>query len=84
MKSKLSWLIPLVVPTRYFSKCSESRESHLIEAVVSSDWRSVVERCEVTNWREALAAALTHAAFEELPSLCAYLGQRLLAQEGAM
>jgi hypothetical protein len=34
----------------------------------------------VQNWKEALAAALTHAATEELSSLCAFLGQRLLAQ----
>jgi len=53
----------------------------LIRAVVCQDWRSIVERCDVENWREALAAALTHAANEELPSLCAFLGQRLLAKD---
>jgi len=66
---------------KYFIKCSDSSESHLIRAVVCQDWRSIIERCDVENWREALAAAITHAANEELPSLCAFLGQRLLAKD---
>ncbi|KAJ8957314.1 hypothetical protein NQ314_006562 [Rhamnusium bicolor] len=46
-------------------------------AMVSEDWGSIINNCELSSWKEALAAALTHASNEDLPVLCEQLGNRL-------
>ena len=80
---------------KYFSKCAseEDCELPLIEAIVSSDWSSVIERCDVeNNWCESLVAALTYnggniqegrVTSPELEQLCWKLGYRLLKVENA-
>ncbi|XP_023021491.2 LOW QUALITY PROTEIN: COPII coat complex component secretory 31 [Leptinotarsa decemlineata] len=51
--------------------------SSLISAIVSEDWSSIINNCEVSSWKEALAAVLTHATDDDLPVLCELLGKRL-------
>ena len=75
---------------KYFSKCASEEDSELplIEAVVSSDWSNVIERCDAgKNWCESLVAALTYkggniqegtVTSPELEQLCCRLGNRLL------
>lgn len=45
-------------------------------AAVTEDWAPVVENCDVSSWKEALVAAITHTT-EDYPSLCESLGARL-------
>lgn len=54
---------------KYFEQ-SEGYVSSLISALVSEDWVTVVNNCDVKSWKEALTAVLTHASDEDLPSLC--------------
>ncbi|CAH1984308.1 unnamed protein product [Acanthoscelides obtectus] len=61
---------------KYLEQC-EGYISSLISAVVSEDWTSIINNCEVSSWKEALAATLTHASDEDLPGLCEQLGDRL-------
>ena len=75
---------------KYFSKCAseENCELPLIEAVVSRDWSSVIERCDAgQNWQESLVAALTYCGGSpldgtvtspEFEQLCSRLGSRLM------
>ncbi|KAF7281898.1 hypothetical protein GWI33_004098 [Rhynchophorus ferrugineus] len=56
---------------------SEGYISNLISALISEDWGSIINNCEISSWKEALAAALTHASEEDLPILCEQLGSRL-------
>ncbi|XP_043916319.1 protein transport protein Sec31A [Protopterus annectens] len=49
----------------------------LITAVVSQDWKEIVQSCDLQNWREALAAVLTYARPDEFSALCDLLGTRL-------
>lgn len=49
---------------------SEGYVSSLISAIVSEDWANIINNCDVDSWKEALAAALTHASDEDLPFLC--------------
>lgn len=49
---------------------SEGYVSFLISALVSEDWSSVVNNCDINSWKAALAGALTHSSEEELPLLC--------------
>ncbi|XP_044758611.1 protein transport protein Sec31A isoform X2 [Coccinella septempunctata] len=56
---------------------SEGYISSLISALVTDNWRSIIENCDITSWKEALSAALTHASDEDLPQLCENLGFRL-------
>ena len=42
----------------------------LISAVVTNDWRDILETCDLQNWKEALAAVMTYASPEEFSSLC--------------
>lgn len=49
---------------------SEGYVSSLISALVSEDWTSVINNCDVNSWKEALAATLTHASETDLPILC--------------
>ncbi|XP_017777506.1 PREDICTED: protein transport protein Sec31A isoform X2 [Nicrophorus vespilloides] len=61
---------------KYLQQC-EGYVSSLISALVSEDWISVINNCDINSWKEALAAALTHASDEELPMLCETMGSRL-------
>lgn len=49
---------------------SEGYVSSLISALVSEDWSSVINNCEISSWKEALVATLTHASESDLPLLC--------------
>lgn len=64
------------IQARYFEK-SKSHVARLMSVVVNRDWRDIVERCVLENWREALAALVTYAKAEEFTALCDLLGQRL-------
>jgi len=39
-------------------------------AIVTQKFESVVENCELENWKEALAVVLTYAAGEDFSKLC--------------
>lgn len=54
---------------RYLEQ-SKGFVSSLISALVSEDWASVINNCDISSWKEALVATLTHASEEELPVLC--------------
>lgn len=54
---------------QYLEK-SEGYVSNLIFAIISEDWGSIINNCDISSWKEALAAALTHASEEDLPGLC--------------
>ncbi|XP_015837847.2 protein transport protein Sec31A isoform X1 [Tribolium castaneum] len=60
----------------YLEQC-EGYVSSLISALVSEDWASVINNCDLSSWKEALAATLTHSTDEALPLLCEQLGNRL-------
>ncbi|CAG9767294.1 unnamed protein product [Ceutorhynchus assimilis] len=60
-----------------YLKKSEGYVSNLISAMISEDWGSIINNCDISSWKEALAAALTHASEEDLPILCEQLGCRL-------
>ncbi|XP_053318851.1 protein transport protein Sec31A isoform X7 [Spea bombifrons] len=62
--------------TKYFAK-SQSKITRLITAVVTKNWKEIVQSCDLQNWREALAAVLTYAKPEEFSALCDLLGSRL-------
>lgn len=49
---------------------SEGYVSSLINALVSEDWASVINNCDINSWKEALCAAITHSPEEEFPRLC--------------
>lgn len=57
--------------------------SRLIRAVVTHEWLHLVETCDVSNWKEALAAALTYADDAQLAELCRAVGRRLEALDVA-
>ncbi|NXP51040.1 SC31A protein, partial [Heliornis fulica] len=61
---------------KYFAKM-QSKITRLITAVVTKNWREIVQSCDLQNWREALAALLTYAKPEEFAALCDLLGNRL-------
>ena len=42
----------------------------LMWSIVTQKFESVIETCELVNWREALAVVLTYAAGEEFNRLC--------------
>uniref|UniRef100_A0A3P8XBA2 Protein transport protein Sec31A n=1 Tax=Esox lucius TaxID=8010 RepID=A0A3P8XBA2_ESOLU len=65
---------------KYFTM-THSKITKLISAVVTEDWRDVLQTCELQNWKEALAAVMTYAHSEEFSSLCDLLGCRLEAAE---
>ncbi|KAK9888179.1 hypothetical protein WA026_000448 [Henosepilachna vigintioctopunctata] len=56
---------------------TEGYVSSLISALVTEDWGSIINNCDIISWKEALAATLTHASDEDLPILCEQLGYRL-------
>ncbi|NWR37996.1 SC31A protein, partial [Tachuris rubrigastra] len=61
---------------KYFAKM-QSKITRLITAVVTKNWKEIVESCDLQNWREALAAVLTYARPDEFAALCDLLGSRL-------
>ncbi|XP_078532285.1 protein transport protein Sec31A isoform X5 [Lissotriton helveticus] len=61
---------------KYFSK-TQSKITRLITAVVTKNWKEIVQSCDLQNWREALAAVLTYAKADEFAMLCDLLGSRL-------
>ncbi|XP_075277300.1 protein transport protein Sec31A isoform X16 [Opisthocomus hoazin] len=61
---------------KYFSKM-QSKITWLITAVVTKNWKEIVQSCDLQNWREALAAVLTYARPDEFAALCDLLGNRL-------
>ncbi|KAJ8286744.1 hypothetical protein GJAV_G00042790 [Gymnothorax javanicus] len=63
---------------KYF-ETAKSRITKLISAVVTKDWRDILETCDLQNWKEALAAVMTYASPQEFSSLCGLLGSRLEA-----
>lgn len=44
--------------------------TQLITAVVTKNWKEIVQSCDLQNWREALAAVLTYARPDEFAALC--------------
>ncbi|XP_035180456.1 protein transport protein Sec31A isoform X9 [Oxyura jamaicensis] len=61
---------------KYFLKM-QSKITRLITAVVTKNWKEIVQSCDLQNWREALAAVLTYARPDEFAALCDLLGNRL-------
>ncbi|XP_074849813.1 protein transport protein Sec31A isoform X4 [Carettochelys insculpta] len=61
---------------KYFAKM-QSKITRLITAVVTKNWKEIVQSCDLQNWREALAAVLTYARQDEFAALCDLLGTRL-------
>ncbi|KAM6345889.1 protein transport protein Sec31A isoform 4-T4 [Podargus strigoides] len=61
---------------KYFAKM-QSKITRLITAVVTKNWKEIVQSCDLQNWREALAAVLTYARPDEFAGLCDLLGNRL-------
>ncbi|XP_068797486.1 protein transport protein Sec31A isoform X22 [Struthio camelus] len=61
---------------KYFDRM-QSKITRLITAVVTKNWKEIVQSCDLQNWREALAAVLTYARPEEFAALCNLLGNRL-------
>ncbi|XP_032880960.1 protein transport protein Sec31A isoform X6 [Amblyraja radiata] len=61
---------------KYFAK-TKSKITRLIDAVVTRDWKEILQSCDLQNWKEALAALLTYVGPDEFATLCDYLGARL-------
>ncbi|CAI5784746.1 transport Sec31A isoform X1 [Podarcis lilfordi] len=61
---------------KYFAK-TRGKITRLITAVVTKNWKEIVQSCDLQNWREALAAVLTYARPDEFAALCDLLGSRL-------
>ncbi|XP_062991988.1 protein transport protein Sec31A isoform X12 [Elgaria multicarinata webbii] len=61
---------------KYFAK-THGKITRLITAVVTKNWKEIVQSCDLQNWREALAAVLTYARPDEFAALCDLLGARL-------
>ncbi|NXK67137.1 SC31A protein, partial [Sylvietta virens] len=61
---------------KYFAKM-QSKITRLITAVVTKNWKEIVQSCDLQNWREALSAVLTYARPDEFTALCDLLGSRL-------
>ncbi|XP_031353039.1 protein transport protein Sec31A isoform X2 [Photinus pyralis] len=71
----------LLARTQYkYLQQSEGYVSSLISALVLEDWSSVINNCDISSWKEALAATLTHSSSDDLPKLCELLGNRLEAE----
>lgn len=66
---------------KYLQQTDSSHISSLILSLVSEDWSIVIANCNVSSWKEALVAAISHTSNTELPRLCEQMGNRL-EQEG--
>lgn len=49
--------------------------------MISDDWGAIINNCDIVSWKEALAAALTHASEEDLPILCGKMFYKISAIE---
>lgn len=67
---------------RYF-KHMQGDVARLIQSVVTKDWNQVVQHCNVSNWKEALATTLTYADDQDFASLCQSIGNRLETETGS-
>ncbi|CAL1287606.1 unnamed protein product [Larinioides sclopetarius] len=67
----------LLKTQRQYFKSVSTNASKLISAVVTSDWHSMVKNCNISCWKEMLAAILTYAKPEDFAPLCEILGSRL-------
>lgn len=65
----------------YFKSCA-SDSARLISAVVTSNWMKVVKLCDISCWKESLAAILTYAKPDEFTFLCEILGSRMEVEDG--
>ncbi|CAH1795497.1 unnamed protein product, partial [Owenia fusiformis] len=65
---------------KYF-RSNKSNLTRLISSVVTRDWEHVVRTCDLDNWKEALATALTYASADEFSTLCDILGSRLESEQ---
>uniref|UniRef100_A0A069DZR9 Protein transport protein Sec31A n=1 Tax=Panstrongylus megistus TaxID=65343 RepID=A0A069DZR9_9HEMI len=61
---------------KYFLK-REGCVRYVLEALVKDNWSSIVNDCELSSWKEALAIVLTYSNDETMPTLCQELGARL-------
>ncbi|XP_073991909.1 COPII coat complex component secretory 31 isoform X2 [Rhodnius prolixus] len=61
---------------KYFLK-REGCIRHILEGFVKNNWSSIVDDCELSSWKEALAIVLTYSSDDTMPSLCQKLGARL-------
>ncbi|XP_061439167.1 protein transport protein Sec31A isoform X15 [Rhineura floridana] len=61
---------------KYFAK-TRGKITRLITAVVTKNWKEIVQSCDLQNWKEALAAVLTYARPDKFAALCDLLGARL-------
>lgn len=62
---------------KMYFKSVNSTSCKLISAVVTSDWVSLIKKCNISCWKEMLAAILTYAKTEDFSQLCELLGRRL-------
>lgn len=61
----------LLARTQYkYLNQSEGYVSQLISSLVSENWSSIIDNCDISSWKEALAAALTHTSVDEQLLLC--------------
>lgn len=61
----------LLAKTQYkYIQKNENSISSLISALVTEDWSTVINNCDINSWKEALVATLTHSTNEDLPKLC--------------
>jgi len=68
---------------RYFA-LMQGPYSRLIQAVNTSNWQQVVQHCDMSNWKEAMAATLTYATDEDFAPLCQTIAQRLEDETDSM
>jgi len=60
-----------------FFDANKSSLNQLIWAVVTQKFETIVETCDLQNWKEALAVVLTYAGGDEFTKLCDLMGRRL-------
>ncbi|XP_066488667.1 protein transport protein Sec31A isoform X6 [Tiliqua scincoides] len=68
---------------KYFAR-TRGKITRLITAVVTKNWKEIVQSCNLQNWREALAAVLTYARPDEFAALCDLLGTRLESEDDGL
>lgn len=57
---------------RYFSEHSGALNT-LINSLVSDNWVDVVNKCDISCWKEVLIGVFTHTSPEERGALCGRL-----------
>ncbi len=53
-----------------FFQTNKSNLGRLISSLVTRDFEYIIRTCELENWKEALAVALTYAKADEFAGLC--------------